>query len=48
MRRDIEFATSAGVTLHGWLITPEQGEGPFPCVVMVHGFSAVKALFLDR
>ncbi|MGB0212975.1 alpha/beta hydrolase [Algiphilus sp.] len=48
MRRDIEFATSDGVTLRGWLITPEQGGGPFPCVVMAHGFSAVKELFLDR
>ncbi|MDD3763138.1 MAG: alpha/beta hydrolase [Nevskiales bacterium] len=48
MRREIEFRTSDGVTLRGWLQTPDGGSGPFPCVVMAHGFSAVKELFLDR
>lgn len=47
MRKNIEFATSDGVTLRGWLQTPD-GDGPFPGVVMAHGFSAVKEVFLDR
>jgi uncharacterized protein len=41
MRRDVEFA-SRGITLRGWLTTPAAGEGPFPTVVMAHGFSGVK------
>lgn len=48
MRSDIQFDTSDGITLRGWLQTPDTGSGPFPCVVMAHGFSAVKELFLDR
>jgi fermentation-respiration switch protein FrsA (DUF1100 family) len=45
MRQDIEF-DAEGTTLRGWLYVPE-GEGPFPTVVMCHGYSAVKELFLD-
>lgn len=48
MRKDIEFQTSDKVTLRGWLQTPDEGDGPFPCVVMAHGFSAVKEVFLDQ
>ncbi len=47
MRSDIEFQTADGVTLRGWLYLPE-GEGPHPAVVMAHGFSAVKEVFLDQ
>ncbi|MGE0728581.1 MAG: alpha/beta hydrolase [Acidimicrobiia bacterium] len=47
MRRDIEF-DAEGTTLRGWLVTPDAGGGPFPTVVMAHGFSAVKEMFLDR
>ena len=46
MRRDIEF-NAEGTTLRGWLYTPEQGGGPVPTVVMAHGFSAVKEMYLD-
>ena len=46
MRRDIEF-NAEGTTLRGWLYTPEQGDGPVPTVVMAHGFSAVKEMYLD-
>ena len=41
MRSDIEFSAN-GTTLRGWLYVPDEGSGPFPCVVMAHGFSAVK------
>ncbi len=41
MQRDIEF-NADGVTLRGWLFTPDEGSGPYPAVVAAHGFSAVK------
>jgi fermentation-respiration switch protein FrsA (DUF1100 family) len=40
LRKDIEFSAE-GPTLRGWLYLPE-GNGPFPTIVMAHGFSAVK------
>ena len=48
MKRNIEFDTSDGVTLRGWLQTPDGSPGPHPVVVMAHGFSAVKEVFLDQ
>ena len=46
MRQDIEF-DAEGTTLRGWLYVPENASGPAPAVVMCHGYSAVKELFLD-
>jgi uncharacterized protein len=46
MRQDIEF-DAEGVTLRGWLYLPEGAGGPVPTVVMAHGFSAVKEMYLD-
>jgi fermentation-respiration switch protein FrsA (DUF1100 family) len=46
MRQDIEF-DAEGVTLHGWLYLPDGGTGPVPTIVMAHGFSAVKEMYLD-
>ena len=46
MRRDIEF-DAEGVTLRGWLYVPDGGGGPVPAVVMAHGLSAVKEMYLD-
>ena len=46
MRQDIAFKTSDGTTLRGWHYLPA-GAGPFPTVVMAHGFSAVKEMYLD-
>ena len=43
-RSDVEF-TSMGVTLRGWLYRAE-GEAT-PAIVMTHGLSAVKEMFLD-
>ena len=48
MRRDISFKTEDGVTLRGWLYVPDGAAGPVPAVVMAHGFSAVKEMYLDR
>jgi fermentation-respiration switch protein FrsA (DUF1100 family) len=47
MREDIEF-NADGVTLRGWLYSPEAVGGGAPTVVMAHGFSAVKEMHLDR
>jgi fermentation-respiration switch protein FrsA (DUF1100 family) len=46
MREDIEFDAD-GVTLRGWFYRPDGAEGEAPCVVMSHGFSAVKEMRLD-
>jgi uncharacterized protein len=48
MRRDIAFKTEDGVTLRGWLFLPDRATGRVPTVVMAHGFSAVKEMYLDR
>ena len=43
MRRDIEF-TSGSDTVRGWLYLPDEGDGPFPVVVMAGGWCYVKEL----
>jgi len=48
MRKDIEFRTQDGVTLRGWHYRPDGGVGPFATIVMAHGYSAVKEMYLDR
>jgi uncharacterized protein len=46
--RDIEF-DAEGVTLRGWHYPAgDAGTGGAPAVVMAHGFSAVKEMYLDR
>ena len=46
-RRDIEF-TSEGAILRGWFYPAQNASGKAPTVVMAHGFSAVKEMYLDR
>ncbi len=48
MRTDIEFKTEDGTVLRGWHYRPDGGGPRFPTVVMAHGFSAVKEMYLDR
>lgn len=48
MRKDIEFKTEDGVTLRGWHYVPDSRERKLPTIVMAHGFSAVKEMYLDR
>jgi hypothetical protein len=48
MRKDIEFQAGDGVTLRGWQYVPDNVSGPAPVVVMAHGFSAVKEMYLDK
>jgi uncharacterized protein len=47
MRDDISFQTTDGTTLRGWHYVPNGG-GPHPTIVMAHGFSAVKEMYLDK
>ncbi len=46
MRTDIELDAD-GTTLRGWWYPAQGSSGPAPAVVMAHGFSAVKEMFLD-
>ena len=46
-RRDIAF-DAEGVTLRGWFYAAEGTGAPGAAVVMAHGFSAVKEMYLDR
>ncbi len=46
-RTDIEF-NAEGTILRGWLYHPDgAGDRPVPGVVMAHGFSATKEMYLD-
>jgi fermentation-respiration switch protein FrsA (DUF1100 family) len=46
MREDIEF-DAEGATLRGWFYRPDGARGEVPCIVMAHGFSAIKEMHLD-
>ena len=45
-RHDVEFSAE-GTILRGWFYAAGQAAGPGPVVVMAHGFSAVKEMYLD-
>lgn len=47
MRRDVEF-DAEGVTLRGWHYVPPKRKKQVPTIVMAHGFSAVKEMYLDK
>jgi len=47
MRRDVEF-DAEGVTLRGWHYLPSRSRKKCPTIVMAHGFSATKEMYLDR
>ncbi|KAE8143880.1 Alpha/Beta hydrolase protein [Aspergillus pseudotamarii] len=48
-RETIEFQTADHVTLRGWFFRPsgEASETKLPCLVMSHGFSALKEMGMD-
>lgn len=46
-RRDIEFDAD-GVTLRGWFYPAAGSSGAAPTIVMAHGYSAVKEMYLDK
>jgi len=48
MREDISFQTSDNVTIRGWFFKPDGATSSrLPCLVMAHGFSAIKEMDLD-
>ena len=47
MPKDISFTTTDGTTLRGWHYTPN-ASGKYPTIIMAHGFSAVKEMYLDK
>jgi uncharacterized protein len=47
MRKDISFKTTDGTTLRGWHHLPGSS-GKYPTIVLSHGFSAVKEMYLDK
>ncbi|KAF2232072.1 Esterase/lipase [Viridothelium virens] len=47
-REDISFQTSDNVTLRGWFYKPAAVSSALPCLVMAHGFSALKEMDLDQ
>lgn len=46
-REDIEFQGEGGVTLRGWFYPAQNAPTPAPVIVMTHGMSAVKEMYLD-
>jgi uncharacterized protein len=47
VRKDIEFRADDGVTLRGWHYLPDR-KGPFPTIVLAHGWASVKEMYLDK
>src|SRR5712664_3638674 len=47
MRRDIEF-NAEGLSLRGWFYVPDGAKKPVTTIVMAHGFSCTKEMFLDK
>jgi fermentation-respiration switch protein FrsA (DUF1100 family) len=47
MRRNIEF-NAEGLTLRGWFYVPGGAKKPHPAIIMAHGFSCTKEMFLDK
>jgi cephalosporin-C deacetylase-like acetyl esterase len=46
-RSDIEFKTIDHVTLRGWIFKPTGALGKLPCLVMSHGLTCLKEMYLD-
>jgi cephalosporin-C deacetylase-like acetyl esterase len=46
-RENVSFQTSDKVTLRGWFYTPTSASSKLPCLVMSHGFSALKEMDLN-
>jgi pimeloyl-ACP methyl ester carboxylesterase len=47
MRKDIHFKADDGVTIRGWQYLPD-GKGPFPTLVLAHGWASVKEMYMDK
>lgn len=47
-KQDVSFKTQDGIQLHGWLYLPYPIKTPFPCIIMTHGFTALKEHHLAK
>jgi uncharacterized protein len=47
MRKDVAFNTEDGITIRAWHYVPEEQRSKVPTIVMAHGISAVKEMYLD-
>ena len=47
-REDIEFQGEGDVTLRGWFYPAQNTTTPAPVIVLTHGMSAVKEMYLDK
>lgn len=47
-RQDIEFKTTDHVTLRGWMYKPADAPKKLPCLVISHGYTGLKEMFLDK
>jgi fermentation-respiration switch protein FrsA (DUF1100 family) len=45
-RSDVRFSVN-DTALSAWLYLPEQGSGPFPCIIMGHGLGGTREMGLD-
>jgi hypothetical protein len=48
MRSDISFKAAEGLALNGWLYLTVDATAHHPTIVTMHGFTVVKAQYLDR
>lgn len=48
MRETVEFKALDGTQLAAFLYIPDGGKGPYPAIVLSHGFGAVKEMALDQ
>ncbi|THX78337.1 DltD N-terminal domain protein [Aureobasidium pullulans] len=46
-RSDIEFKTIDHVTLRGWIFKPKDAQGKYPCLIISHGLTCLKEMYLD-
>lgn len=47
-RESISFKTEDNLILRGWFYSPKDNKLPLPCVIMTHGFSALKEHYLAK
>jgi fermentation-respiration switch protein FrsA (DUF1100 family) len=47
-RSNVQFTTDNNVTLRGWFYSPTNNDKKIPCIIMTHGFSALKEHYLDK
>lgn len=47
-RKNIEFKTDENLILRGWLYSPNASQIQSPCIIMTHGFGALKEHYLEK